>query len=332
MTTPYEARKERKRGLMEQAENLQKVLDTLKFRLLVNQGEVKKATKRTEVENALLYELVLGQHLAHASMQAALTGHAQRSLNRLQPVQSVICLGTSLAERANTLMTLKDRQLDNAERYLAARSRALDLRSSYCHEERFDSCEDNYSVVRFETVPVRGANVKDVFEAMLGSVLNSEIFLSEIFGCVAVREDSDFETSEFAQLRLVTATSTGTTVESNTVVFSRFVDDGDDGKGSYGVLASDFVDVDALYPYRIGERVRRDGTTIVLVRELQPTSGKVPEVVVTRWTQLKLHRSTAIVSHNPDTELKESAICYGDTAKTFIQQQLVNATTTDDFP
>ncbi|KAG2837633.1 hypothetical protein PC116_g22169 [Phytophthora cactorum] len=193
--TAYEARKEVKRDLVEKVKNLQKELGQLKFRLL---------------------------HLVRAAMQAALTGHAQRSLDTLEPVQSVICLGTDQVERYNTLMALKERQLANAERHLAARSRGLSPRSTYCQEECFDSAEGDYCVVRFETVPVWGAHSKEVFDAMLGSVLNQEIILSEMFGCVAIHEDNDSETSEFTRLRLVTATSAETTVESYTLLFSRF--------------------------------------------------------------------------------------------------------------
>ncbi|KAF1786883.1 hypothetical protein GQ600_8051 [Phytophthora cactorum] len=303
--TAYEARKEVKRDLVEKVKNLQKELGQLKFLLLVKQGEVDKATKRTETENGVLLEFIRKQHLVHAAMQAALTGHAvsgekcitrlatyiltvslllclaqQRRLNTLQPVQSVICLGTDQVERYNTLMTLKERQLANAERYLAARSRGLSPRSMYCQEECFDSAEGDYYVVRFETM----------------------------FGCVAIREDNDFETSEFTQLRLVSATSAETIVESNSLLFSRFTSGDIDGEGSYGVMAADFVDFDALYPYRTNERVRRDGTTLAMVRSISSSDTKSPEVAVTRWTCLKIHQS---LSRDAETEMKESSVCWG---------------------
>ncbi|POM76101.1 Hypothetical protein PHPALM_6703 [Phytophthora palmivora] len=323
-TTAYAARKERKRQLLEQVENMQKELDKLKFRLLVERGEVDKATKHTKAENGVLCEFIEKQHLERAAIQAALTCHVQRSLNTLQPVQSVICLGMDRVERYNTLRDLKERQLDSAGRFLAARSHGLDSGSKYCQEERFDSSEGDYCVVRFETVPIRGAHVKEVFDAILHSVLNAEILLSEMFGCVAIREDNDFETSEFAQLRMVTRTSVKTTVESNTVLFARFVETSDCEDGSYGVMTADFVDFDELYPYRTGERVRRDTTTLVSTRSLMHQSS--PGVVITRWTFLKVHQP---LSQDPETEMAESSVCYGDTAQKFIQQQLIHATTID---
>ncbi|KAG3120301.1 hypothetical protein PI125_g1224 [Phytophthora idaei] len=327
--TAYEARKEVKRDLVEKVKNLQKELGQPNFRLLVKQGEVDNTSKRTETENGELLAFIRKQHLVRAAMQAALTDHAQRSLDTLQPVQSVICLGTDQVERYNTLMTLKERQLANAERHLAARSRGLSPRSTYCQEECFDSAEGDYCVVRFKTVPVWGAHSKEVFDAMLGSVLNQEIILSEMFGCVAIRENNDFETSEFTQLRLVSATSAETTVESNTLLFSRFTSGDMDGEGSYGVMATDFVDFDALYPYRTNERVRRDGTTLAMVRSFSSSDTKSPEVVVTRWTCLKIHQS---LSRDAETEMKESSVCWGDTGQRFIEQQLVHGSTAQSSP
>ncbi|KAL3667302.1 hypothetical protein V7S43_007532 [Phytophthora oleae] len=325
-TTAYEARKKRKRGLMEQVEMMQKELKELKYRLLVQQGDAGRATKGTEAENAALQELIQRQYLTHAAIQAALAGQAQRGFSNLQPVQSVICLGLDPMQRYNTLMSFREGQLDTAERYLAARSHGLDPGSSYCQEERFDSPEGDYGVVRFETTPICGAHVKEVFDAILGSVLNAEIFLSEMFGCISIREDNDFETSDFTQLRLVTSSSAKTIVESNTVLFSRFTDEDNDGEG-YGVMAADFVDVDALFPYRTSERVRRDTTTLVTARSMASSDSQSPRVIVTRWTCLKIHRDSVGISRDPETEMAESSVCWGDTAHKIIQQQLAHATT-----
>lgn len=224
-------------------------------------------------------------------------------------------------------MTLKNPMLDRTERYLAARSRGLNPLSAYCQEERLDSARGDYCIVRFETVPVFGVSTREVFDAILRSVLNAEIFLSEMLGCVAIREDSDFETSDFAQLRLVTLTSPGTKVESNTVVFSRFVEGGESGEGSYGVMASDFVDSDELHPYRTAERVRRDTTTLVTARAIPRVTGDSPDVVITRWTCLKIHHKSKKISQDPEKELQESSVCWGDTAQKCIQQQLAHAAT-----
>ncbi|KAF1787113.1 hypothetical protein GQ600_147 [Phytophthora cactorum] len=281
-------------GLGGEGEELAEGAGPAQVPLLVKQGEVDKATKRTETENGVLLEFIRKQHLVHAAMQAALTGHA--------PVQSVICLGTDQVERYNTLMTLKERQLANAERYLAARSRGLSPRSMYCQEECFDSAEGDYYVVRFETVPVWGAHSKEVFDAMLGSVLNQEIILSEMFGCVAIREDNDFETSEFTQLRLVSATSAETKSSRIHCCFRDMTEKA----------------ATELWPQTswILTLCIRIGPTNASGETEPPCHGslyffkryKIAEVAVTRWTCLKIHQS---LSRDAETEMKESSVCWG---------------------
>ncbi|KUF80087.1 hypothetical protein AM587_10007486 [Phytophthora nicotianae] len=307
--TAYAIRKERKRLLMEQADTMQDKLDKLKFRLLVKQGHIEKDTKRTVVENAVLHEYIQEQHVTIATTQAALTGHVHRSLGAQMPAQSVIRLGMDRQERFNTLMALKDRKVYEAERYLVARTQGIENRMKYCQEERFETIGGDNCIVRFETAPIHGASVKAVFDALLNTVLNSEMFLSELFGSITIREDSDFENSEFAQW-------------SRTLLcFRSWLGE----NGEYGIMAEDFVDFDELHPYRDSERVRRDTTTIVMVRALPQTNGGSPVIVVTRWTYLKIHNSSLGVSQNPDTELMESSVCWGDTAQKCMEQQLMNA-------
>ncbi|KAJ8577554.1 hypothetical protein ON010_g1650 [Phytophthora cinnamomi] len=110
--------------------------------------------------------------------------------------------------------------------------------------------------------------------------------------------------------------------------------------GGFGVMAIDFVDTDDLFPYNTETRVRADATSLVTARSLpNATRGtesdvtkigmEQPEVVVTRWTYLKIHRSNSNLSQDPEIEMKESSICWGDTAKRCVEQQLVHATTMD---
>ncbi|KAG7375367.1 hypothetical protein PHYBOEH_002758, partial [Phytophthora boehmeriae] len=331
--TAYAIRKERRQALEGRVEHMQKELAELKFRLLVQQGEVTRANKSTQAANAVLHEFIQDHHLKLASVQTMLTGNVQRSLDTLQPAQSVIRLGKGQQERYDTLMALKDQKLIDAERYLTVRSLGLDPKAPYCQEERFNSPNGDYVYVRFENIPARGTTIKTMFDAIKGNILNAEMVLSEMFGSITIREDSDFDNKECSQIRLISSTSTGATVESNTILFSKFVEDND---GGYGVIAADFVDVDELHSYRTEQYLRRDATTIVLVHSaskrathsvVKPTEATQTlingehEFVVTRYSWLKLHRSKTCVSRDPDQELKESSMCYGDTGKKSIQEQ-----------
>ncbi|KAG7375963.1 hypothetical protein PHYPSEUDO_014773 [Phytophthora pseudosyringae] len=334
--TAYAIRKERKRSLVEKVAKMQKELDELKFQVLVARGEMDRANTRTQAENVVLHEFIQAQHVTFAATQAAITGHVQRSLVSLQPAQSVVHLGEDRVERRKLLLALKDRKIDYAARYLGARSHTLDPLSSYSHEERFDTPGDDYCITRFEQLPVRGVSTNTVFDAILGSILNAEMFLSEMFGSITVREDNELESSEFAQIRLASAISSGVIVESNTILFSKFMGGAEDGQGSYGIISVDFVDSDALYPYRTGERVRGDTTTIVMVRSLSKatTAGghhghekkiadeKPSEVAITRWSLLKIHRGDSSISQDPERELKESSVCYSNTAMRCFERQL----------
>ncbi|RLN51714.1 hypothetical protein BBP00_00009822, partial [Phytophthora kernoviae] len=81
---------------------------------------------------------------------------------------------------------------------------------------------------------------------------NAEIIISEMFGSITIREDSDFSDTELSQMRLVVSTAHGAIVESNSVIFSEIIEAAD---GDYGLIVADFVDDDKLYPYRSDERL-----------------------------------------------------------------------------
>ncbi|RLN96336.1 hypothetical protein BBJ28_00006766 [Nothophytophthora sp. Chile5] len=300
--TTYEIRKQQQRDMTAQVERMQAQLDALKFRVLVEKGEAAKSHRSVSAANSVLHEYVQKQHVALAEMQAMVACHVQRNLLTLHPVYTVIRLGTDPVERQNTLMALKSRALREAERFLTARSRGLDPRSSYCQEERFHVPGGDFSVIRVDNTPIYGASAKAVFDALTHCVLNAETILSDMFGSVTIREDNDFEDSDVAQIRLVSSTSHGAVVESNTVMFSEF-------SGGKGVFASHFVDSDQLYPYNPDERVRRDTSTTVMIRSLpapdsqsqsDAANGNELAVLITRWTCLKVHCVFKDASQDPE--------------------------------
>ncbi|GMF17023.1 unnamed protein product [Phytophthora lilii] len=313
--TAYEVRKERKRGLAEQVKRMQQELDSLKFQV---HGEVDKTNKRVQAENKVLQEFIQQQQLTFARMHAALAVHALLSWGSLQPAQSLTCLGTDREARHRTLVALKGHKLEYAKYYLLARNQGFNPASSYCQEERVHKRDGHYCVTRFEASTIRGATAKEVFDAVLGTILNAEIFLSEMCGSISVREDNELKTSEFAQIRLASSISSGEIVESNTVLFSNYTDGPESG---HGVIATDFVDSDRLYPYRTGGRVRLDTSTLILVRSfseaMQQTgyskqfgtldAAQRPDVVITRWTSSKIHASKKNGSPDPERDLRESS-------------------------
>ncbi|KAG1689824.1 hypothetical protein DVH05_001858 [Phytophthora capsici] len=329
--TTYDVRREQKLELTGQVENLQKQLEELKYRVLVQQGDAAKSNEQTAASNAVLQEFIQQQHLELANMQAMLAGHLQQNVNSLHPAQTVIRLGKDRVERHNVLVALKDKKLQEAKRFITARSQGLDPTATYNQEEHNKSPDGNFCQVIFENIAIEGASARDVFNAFIDVAQNAEIIMSEMFGSLTIRENSEADTREISQMRLVTSTSQGTLVESNTVMFSEFIEEKDE---SCGLVVGDFVNSDELYPYKPKERVRRDTTTVFMVRSFKktsankakdsPTKASDDELVVvgTRWTCSKIQRNNMNLSADVLRELQESAVSFGDTMKKCIQQRL----------
>ncbi|KAL3667301.1 hypothetical protein V7S43_007531 [Phytophthora oleae] len=333
--TTYDVRRKQKVELAGQVEKMQQQLDELKYRVLVQQGEAAKSNQNTAASNVVLQEFIQQQHMELANMQAMLAGHLQQNVNSLHPAQTIIRLEKDRVERHNVLVALKDKKLQEAKRFITARSQGLDPSAAYAQEEQNKSPGENFCQVIFENRAIHGGSARDVFEAFIDVAQNAEIIMSEMFGSISIRENNEADTRDISQMRLVTSTSQGTLVESNTVMFSEFVEAKDQNDESCGVVVADFVDSDELYPYKPEERVRRDATTVFMVRSFKkkrsgnkakdiPTTSDGDELVVvgTRWSCTKIRRSKMNLSVDVLRELQETSVAFGDTMKKCIQQRL----------
>ncbi|EGZ25787.1 hypothetical protein PHYSODRAFT_312095 [Phytophthora sojae] len=335
----YDVRREQKVELTAQVEKLQKQLDELKYQVLVEQGEAAKSNERAAAGNVVLQEVIQEQHLELASLQAMIAGHQQQNSGLVQPAHTLIRLGTDRTERHNTLAALKKCKLREAKRFITARSQGLDPRSTYNQENRNNSPGQDFCLTIFENRAIHGATARKVFDAFIDVAQNAEIVISEMFGSITIREDNEADTRDISQMRLVTSTSKGTMVESNTVMFAEFVEAKDDSEESCGVIVADFVDSDELYPFKPKERARRDTTTVFMIRSFMlpvadsesaceikgksKTSQKKELVVVgSRWSCSKIRRSEMNLSADAMRELQESTVSFGDTMKKCIQQRL----------
>ncbi|KAF1787108.1 hypothetical protein GQ600_141 [Phytophthora cactorum] len=265
----YDIRREQKVELTAQAETLQKQLDELKYRVLVEQGEAAKSNERVAAGNTVLQEFIQQQHLQLANMQAMLAGHLQQNVDSLHPAQTIIRLGTDPIERYNVLVALKDKKLQEAKQFISTRSQGVDPRSSYSQEERNN--DGDFCHVIFENKTIQGASAREVFEAFIDVAQNAEIIISEMFGSITIRENTEADTRDISQ---------GTLVESNTVMFAEFVEAKDEQEESCGVIVADFVDSDELYPYKPEEREKH-----------KASDDQELLVVATRWSCSKIRRS-----------------------------------------
>ncbi|ETP33769.1 hypothetical protein F442_17768 [Phytophthora nicotianae P10297] len=330
--TTYDVRREQKVELTAQAEELQKQLDELKFRVLVEHGEAAKCNERVAAGNAVLQEFIQQQHVELAKMQAMLARHSQQNVDSLHPAQTMIRLGKDPTERHNVLAALKGKKLQEAKRFITTRSQGLDPRSSYTQEERNHS--DTFCQVNFENMIVKGASAREVFDAFIDVSQNAEIIISEMFGGITIRENNDTDKRDISQMRLMTSTTLGTVVESNSVMFAEFKEAKDDQDESCGVIVTDFVDSDELYPYKPEERVRRDATSVFMIRSFKDkakdSDNKELLVVATRWVCFKIRGGESNLSADPLQELQESTVSFGGTMKKSIQQRLGNVNLYDE--
>eukprot|EP00644_Phytophthora_capsici_P003732 jgi/Phyca11/11806/fgenesh1_pm.PHYCAscaffold_82_\ len=197
--TTYDIRKQQKADILAEMSMLETKLQLLKNRVLIEQGEANSTIERTEAANSVMQEIAQNQHVTIAGMQSMLVAHMQQSFSALHPTQKVIKLSADRAERQRTLMAMKEQKLREAKRFITA---------------------GGLSVIRVDNAPLSGTTVRVVFDAIIQAMQNAEILISELFGSITIREDTDFNASDISQIRLVSSTTHGAVVESNSVIFS----------------------------------------------------------------------------------------------------------------
>uniref|UniRef100_M4B388 Uncharacterized protein n=1 Tax=Hyaloperonospora arabidopsidis (strain Emoy2) TaxID=559515 RepID=M4B388_HYAAE len=331
-------RREQKLTLEKEIEELQVKLAETKFRALLSQGKVSESCHKRAVENAVLSECIEDHHLVMAHVRALVSGPQLHDASGVRPMRTRICLGADRAERRRVLHGLRKDKLRRAKCFLHERSFGIQMNTSYFHEERYETVDGDYFITRFDITPLHGVKggVRAVYEAVLQAAVNIEIVISEISGNITVREDDDMCDNSVSQMRLVSQTTQGLLVENNLVHFFEYLtsesDFDGDGDGGYAVSALDFVDEDALYPYRPLERIRRDATTAMLLtsyREPGPnhdqeqlaTEGELV-VVITRWSCVKIHRTELDVSREVQLGLRENCIHSQDTFMNCVRDTL----------
>lgn len=248
-------------------------------------------------------------------------------------------LGLDRGERHRTLMAMKDAKLREAWRFMVDRTAHLEPETPFYEEERYNSREGDYCVVRLDVVPLTGIpSVQAILTALRRAIANAEIIISEISGNITIREDDNHGEASLMQARLVSSTHDGTFVESNSVSFSEYFADGD-----YAVIAGDYVDEDLLYPYRPQSRVRRDGTSILTVtpryvdrrqvrrepgefhcgaRTGYDEDGRELVIILKRWAAWKFHHTDLAVSDNMLRNMRDAMGRWGETILESVRESL----------
>lgn len=259
----------------------------------------------------VLRDAIKIQQLSLASVQAVISNYVRQ--HKVSPIQTPIRLTSDQAARKQTLQALKDGKLAEARRFLAERTRGLDMTKQFSEEERFETDEGDYCVLQFDITPLpKARSVRELFDMLFFFIFNVEIKITEALGSVTVREDDESGDKSIAHHRLVSRNQQNVLTEVSTVHFSDFSATTED-LGS-GMIVADFVDDDALYPYRPSERVRHDLSAVLTitperrrVTNRQDANGPDEEeiiVVLTRWSMLKQHQPAFFIDEDALLEMR----------------------------
>uniref|UniRef100_K3WCP5 Uncharacterized protein n=1 Tax=Globisporangium ultimum (strain ATCC 200006 / CBS 805.95 / DAOM BR144) TaxID=431595 RepID=K3WCP5_GLOUD len=314
----YEQRKEKLDTLTKEIKYLEAKLEYLKHSAGIPDTQT---VEQQRINNALLREILRNQQYLTAGFRSALS--ADTSEHRPSPVTAQLHLGIDLRKRYEQLNDLRQEQLAGAKQFIDARTQFTNMTLRMSESSRFQSANGDTFAVKLDVIPLpQVKNVKQVYDAIVYYMFNLEICLAEMLGDHVLREgDDDTGNARVSQHRLVTTNPDGLQVELNTVVFSDYNADAgrldDDEAGGEGLITTDFVDSDELYPYRPHERLRKDITSIWMVKWYStsqeqdqsirsPSAAQKKMVVLTRWVQSKLHRSAFDIPEDTLVELSES--------------------------
>ncbi|KAF1777785.1 hypothetical protein GQ600_2836 [Phytophthora cactorum] len=224
--------KEEKEALAAEIETLTARLESLKsttFGAQMEEDDEKDRRCNKLVENRLLRRAVYIQQDNFTSVHALTNAYSLTDMEVGSSLHRFIHLDKDENSRRATLAAIKPE--------IIARDYSYYSDESLRRISHGDRC-------RLKTA-------RKAFEALIVYLSNLEISRTEKFGSVTIREDNDGFNADIAQNRLVTTMLSGREMESNTVFFSRFVENGGeaDQQRGYGIVVCDFVDEDERYPF-----------------------------------------------------------------------------------
>lgn len=193
-----------------------------------------------------------------------------------------------------------------------------------------DFCCDQFDITQFYGVQ----SLLQVYEALLFYLSNIEISITEKLGFTTLREDYDSVANCISHQRLVSCDDNGVVFDINNVKFMKFVNQ------SFGVVATDFVDMDDLHPYQSDMNVRKDVVAVTLLtahrrlktdESLSEDKGRSlgednHEVVVAmrRAIFVKLRHSDLDLSDSILQKVREDIGCWSDISIKAMRDYLVS--------
>jgi hypothetical protein len=193
-------------------------------------------------------------------------------------------------------------------------------------DERFETANGDVCSAVFQTVHLPGVrSVKQAFDALLFSLNNAEITISERLGHVTVRDDYGGVDGKTLNARIVSTNDDGVATEINCAMMAQLLDTTADvcGGKPCGIAVINSIDGDELYPYAPSERVRKDVVAAFVLTQNNP-DGESDDVVVTlrRAAFSKLHCPEFAISEAAWMELQQDVAQWGDVTTRAIRSEL----------
>lgn len=207
---------------------------------------------------------------------------------------------------------MKQPTLAKADQFLRARNRQLNLLKPSKTMSLNENDEGDFFAVHGDIVQFKGSDsARQVYDALMFTMANMEISVSEKLGETTVREEYEALKDGVGNFRMQSWQHPTAPQEGNCVLFTQFYDgqlcsESSHSEDGYGVTVIDFVDQDDLYPYRPDLYVRRDVTSACVISShrsprLNPKTGETEQeliVVLQRAAFAKLHHSEFITGQS----------------------------------
>ncbi|KAL3660381.1 hypothetical protein V7S43_014534 [Phytophthora oleae] len=302
-------RKEEKQQLKNQVQVLQKQVDELSNRVRMTRSDEELDLWKTKSSKRILERAIHDQQMNITQTQIKMLQIQENMVNN--PLYRPIHLPKEWNHRRGVLVGMKDEMISRGLQYTAARSEPLDLGKAHFSDQVYENDNGDVCCDRFEFIHFNGVkSVEQVYEALKFFVDNMEISISEKLGHMTVREGYDSEDGgpSITNFHLVSKPTEDLTVEINNVTCMEYFERHRQFDGPCGVMVTDNVDTDELYPYCSRDRVRRDVSVAIVLTELTPNPRELGCTRGREKVTVLMQRAAFLTIRNPEFKLSASSM------------------------
>ncbi|KAJ0410052.1 hypothetical protein ATCC90586_006445 [Pythium insidiosum] len=302
----YYVRKEEAAALTVQISELEAKLRSLEMAQRAQYDELARAL----LANAVLANDVKQNDITMAGLRGLMNKQSvQRKGNALE---TYIYLPEDPQQRRDVMWSMKDQKVFEGREFLDEYTRCLDATRSHRDIQMFDTEDGDYVYTQFDvTVFDEAASVKQAFDGLVQFFVNQEVSTTASLGVLTIRESDDCSEATVSQCRLLQALPCGTEIENNAIMYLLYEEDEEDPNSTYGMVVTDYVNEDAVYPYKPHERLREDVSAVGIIRRYPRPDGSLV-VTMTRWAFVRLHAPRFDVPSGVLQSVKDTIARWGD--------------------